>query len=144
MADFLFVRVLHSADLFRAAAIVRNAGRIGDALHDQPPVGQPANGGFPALADSAHKHVNRFHAKFRSLFRNVVGYDRRRVWRGFFRALEIVCARGGPAQNRTGRIRDCDAGIVHGRKYMRSPVGHFFRCFLFCGFYSHFYFPRKA
>src|ERR1043165_9139501 len=111
------------ATLRWTAPVVRLRGHVRDLTDLEAHRLQRTDGGLPAGAGALDEHVDLAHAVLHRPARGGLGGQLRGERGRLAGALEAHLARGGPGDDRTGRVGDRHDGVVEGALDVRLPVG---------------------
>src|SRR3954471_3890839 len=119
----LLVSPLDPTTLGGTASVVRLRRDVGDLADLQARGLQRTDGGLPAGTGALDEHVDLAHAVLhRPACSGLSGQLRGERGR-LAGALEAHLTRGGPGDDRTGRVGDRHDGVVEGALDVRLPVG---------------------
>ena len=105
---------LDPASFGRAAAVVRNGGRVPDQVDLKPRSLKGADGGLAARPRPLHDDVDLTHAVILSSLGHLLRRDLRREWGGLAGPLEPHVAPAGPGEDVAAPVADAENRIVEG------------------------------
>ena len=113
---------LDPASFGRAAAVVRNGGRVPDQVDLKPRSLKGADGGLAARPRPLHDDVDLTHAVILSSLGHLLRRDLRREWGGLAGPLEPHVAPAGPGEDVAAPVADAENRIVEGGVDVGHPI----------------------